>query len=214
MHAYAETYLPRAMKNLGEAFDYALSAWKVPSAEFQARFASSSEAAEWESGSPRVLAGLSGTELVRLVFPERTDVPAPQQGESLFPEYWAGWALAYYQWWSARRFGEIFAAVPLDEIVGMYDPLHEESENRFVDRMEELLAARVLQSPLRRLRENRGLTQGELAAASGVNVRNIRHYEQNPGSIARAEFATVAALARALACNIADLSLNETVETR
>jgi len=213
MHAYAETYLPRAMKNLGEAFDYALDAWKIPSAEFQARFASSSEADEWESGSPRILAGLSGTELVRLVFPERTDVPAPQRGESLSPAYWAGWAIAYHQWWSARRFGEIFAAVSLDEIIGMYDPLHEESENRFVDKMEELIAARVVQSPLRRLRENRGLTQGALALASGVNIRNIRHYEQLPRSIARAEFATVVALARTLSCEIFDLFLSETAET-
>jgi len=213
MRAYAETYLPRAMKNLGEAFDYALNAWKIPTAEFQVRFASSSEADEWEFGSPRVLAGLSGTELVRDVFSERTDVPAPQRGESLSPEYWAGWALAYYQWWSTHRFGEIFAAVPLDEVVGMYDPLHEESENRFVDRMEDFLSEGVVHSPLRRLRENRGLTQGELAAASGVNVRNIRHYEQLPRSIARAEFATVVALARVLSCDISVLFVNERVET-
>ena len=53
MHAYVEDYLPRAMKNLGEAFDYALNAWKVPPSEFQARFAASSEAAEWASGSWR-----------------------------------------------------------------------------------------------------------------------------------------------------------------
>ena len=46
-------------------------------------------------------------------------------GDSLSPEYWSGWALAYYHWWSARRFGEVFSVVPLDEVVGMYAPLHE-----------------------------------------------------------------------------------------
>lgn len=214
MHAYVEDYLPRAMKNLGEAFDYALNAWKVPPSEFQARFVASSEAAEWESGSPRILVGISGTELVRQIFSERTDCPPPQRGDALSPEYWSGWALAYYHWWSARRFGEIFSAVPLEEVIGMYAPLHEESENRFVDRMEELMSERIDRSPLRRLRENRGLTQGELAAASGVNIRNVRHYEQDPASIARAEFATVSNLARALSCDIADLSVGIVANTK
>ena len=35
MHAYVEDYLPRAMKNLGEAFACAQSAWKVLLIEFQ-----------------------------------------------------------------------------------------------------------------------------------------------------------------------------------
>lgn len=210
MHAYAETYLPRAQKNLGEAVDYALGACAFSPDDFMAHFIASRLAEDWEGGASRILVGLSGTELVQEAYARtgRTrSWPPPQRDFDLSSAYWAGWALAYYQWWSVRSFRSIIDAVPLSEIIGMYGPLHEESENRFVDRMEALFAERRPDAPLKTFRRIHNWSQPELAAKSGVNVRSIRLYEQKPASIARAELRVVQALARALSCRVEDLAV-------
>ena len=110
MHAYAETYLPRAQKNLGEAVDYAITDCAFSADDFMSKFLASSLAEEWESGSPRVLVGLSGIELVQEVYlkiGEMREWPAPRPVYNLSPAYWAGWSLAYGQWWSARSIRSI-----------------------------------------------------------------------------------------------------------
>ena len=65
MYAFADTYLPDAMRNLAEAFDYAANACDIAPNDFGNAFCVSGLAVIWESGSPKVLSGLSGTELVR-----------------------------------------------------------------------------------------------------------------------------------------------------
>ena len=210
MHAYAETYLPRAQKNLGEAVDYATNECAISPDDFASRFLASSLSEEWDSGSPRVLIGLSGTELVQDIYSrtgETREWPDPQPVFNLTPAYWAGWALAYAHWWSARSLHSIIEVVPLSEIIGMYGPLHEESENRFVDRLEGLIAERRKEAPLKAFRKMRNWSQTDLAEISGINVRSIRQYEQNPVSIAHAEFRVVQALSRALSCRVDDLSV-------
>lgn len=51
---------------------------------------------------------------------------------------------------------------------------------------------------LKMIREEKGLSQSQLARASGVNVRMIQHYEQGQKSINKAQIGTVKALADAL----------------
>lgn len=53
------------------------------------------------------------------------------------PEYWAGWALAYYQWLKNIPFEEILDAVPMEKIVRSYYPLHEADIRKFVEIMDE-----------------------------------------------------------------------------
>ena len=206
MHAYAETYLPGAMRNLGEAVDYAVNDCSFSADEFAEHFVTSGLAAEWEGGSARVLAGLSGIELTRDSF-RRTgihrDWPTPAPRYELSPQYWAGWALTYYQWWSARSFGSIFERASISEVIAMYPALHEASENRFVDRMEERF--RGATSLLKCWRERRGCSQSELERISGVKIRNIRLYEQHPEAMVKAEYRTVKLLAHALGCRPDDL---------
>ena len=95
----------------------------------------------------------------------------------------------------------------------MYHPLHEGSENRFVDRMEGLAVRRNVLAPLKARRQLRGWSQTELASKSGVNVRNIRQYEQNPERIRKAELSTVHSLAKALGCRMEDLAISAVPET-
>lgn len=58
---------------------------------------------------------------------------------------------------------------------------------------------------LKRIRKESGLTQPQLAEASGVNVRMIQHYEQGVKDINAAAALSVYKLARVLDCTIEDL---------
>lgn len=58
---------------------------------------------------------------------------------------------------------------------------------------------------LQEIRKARGLSQRELAEASGVNVRVLQHYEQGFKDINKAAAETVKALADALGVRMEDL---------
>ena len=60
-------------------------------------------------------------------------------------------------------------------------------------------------SKLKEMRDAAGLSQGKLAAASGVNLRMIQHYEQGFKDINKAQAITVYKLASALGCSMEDL---------
>lgn len=58
---------------------------------------------------------------------------------------------------------------------------------------------------LKQVRESRGLSQSQLAKASGVNVRLIQNYEQAFRNINKASAETVLKLADALQCDIREI---------
>ena len=58
---------------------------------------------------------------------------------------------------------------------------------------------------LKRIRKESGVTQLQLAEASGVNVRMIQHYEQGVKDINVAGALTVYKIAQALNCTVEDL---------
>lgn len=58
---------------------------------------------------------------------------------------------------------------------------------------------------IQEIRKARGLSQRELAEASGVNVRVLQHYEQGFKDINKAAAETVKALADALGVKMEDL---------
>lgn len=58
---------------------------------------------------------------------------------------------------------------------------------------------------LQEKRKAAGLTQAQLAAASGLSVRTIQHYEQGMLDFNKAAAVTVWRLARALGCQVEDL---------
>lgn len=59
---------------------------------------------------------------------------------------------------------------------------------------------------LKSIRESRGLSQSQLADASGVNVRMIQYYEQGRNPIEKASVETVHNIAKALNATIYDLT--------
>ena len=60
-------------------------------------------------------------------------------------------------------------------------------------------------SRLKRIRVSSGLTQTELAHLSGINVKSIASYEQNPNKINKASVEAIYSIADSLGCNIEDL---------
>lgn len=60
-------------------------------------------------------------------------------------------------------------------------------------------------SNLKRIREEKNLTQAKLSEVSGVNLQMIQKYEQGVKDINKAQGITLHNIARALECNIEDL---------
>ena len=60
-------------------------------------------------------------------------------------------------------------------------------------------------SKLKRMRVSSGMTQGELSGLSGINIKSIASYEQNPEKINKASVESVYNLADCLGCSIDDI---------
>lgn len=60
-------------------------------------------------------------------------------------------------------------------------------------------------SNLKKIREEKNITQAKLSESSGVNIRMIQHYEQGVKDINKAQGLTLRSLAQALECKIEDL---------
>ena len=198
-HAYNEAYLPYAMENLAVMMDCGINQCGFPAQLFHRMFLTSGVASQIEKGNPRYLAGLSGAELASRILELTTgESPAVIDGKyTISAEYWAGWVLAYYQWKSGKSFRFINDnGLNIEKIIALYHPLHEADLDKFAavaDRIiEEAVNSSV--SPLKKARENCGLTQEELAGISGISLRMIRAYEQKSQDISKASFATVSRL--------------------
>ena len=56
------------------------------------------------------------------------------------PEYWAGWALAYYQWLTRRSFAYMRKkGLGIKDVVSMYYPLHEADLSKFADAADNII---------------------------------------------------------------------------
>lgn len=208
MNAYDEMYLEDAMKNLGEAFDYAVNKMKLSMDEFLDMFIVSGVAENFGNGVPKYLVGLSGTELVMEVMGRVTQVTefANAQVEYDFSqEYWCGWILAYYQWRTGKSFKRIKEYLSMREIAKLYPTLHEASEEKFVDVANAILDTKNFVTRLKTIRKLAGLSQKELAEKSGVSLRMIQQYEQRAKDINKAAAINLFALARVLGCKAEDL---------
>ena len=208
IHAYDKSYLSAAQKNLARMLDYLVNDLHYPLETAWQWFVTSELSARFEQGDCSVLVGLSGVELARTVL-EQAREPAPVQQPSYAydrsPEYWTGWALAYYQWFTGLRFAEIEQAVPITEVRLLYTPYHEMDVRQFADKMNELYRAAKPETNLKALRALAGLSQSELAEQANVPVRTIQQYEQRQKDINKAQAETLLRLARTLNCNVEDL---------
>ena len=208
IHAYRETYLSKAQSVLGDAFHYAVNTCGISGSDFIKLFVASSVSKRMENGEPAYLAGKSGIEIVVEVIAEtmgkEIDVePQIQMGRSR--EYWIGWAVAYYQWFSSRKYGDIFKVVTFEDLQNMYYTLHEADISKFVDIMDKRMQEFFPETNLKRIRIGYGCTQAALAKLSGVSLRSIQMYEQRNKDINKASVETIHRIAKVLGCTIEDL---------
>ena len=208
IHAYQEIYLNNAQAALGEAFDYAINTCNISGESFVKMFLVSSVSKKMERGEPKYLAGKSGIEIAREIVFETMDKNLENEPSESFgrsKEYWIGWAVAYYHWYSGRRFGEIFKAVSFADLQQMYYTLHEADISKFADVVDERIKLTFPDTNLKRIRTAYGCTQAELAERSSVSLRSIQMYEQRNKDINKANADTVFRLAKALGCTMEDL---------
>ena len=198
------------MVNLATMFDCGINKYGLAAGLLFNRFITSGVSTQFERGNPAFTVGMSGLELFDAVIwrsggGEFTETQMScSTGKS--PEYWAGWVLAYYQWKSCRRFSDIRdAGLDLESVISMYNPMHEAGLEKFYDVAQEIVLKNELQrNKLKEARKRLGLTQKDLAEASGVTLRMIRAYEQKKQDLSKAEYATVASLARVLMLSLPD----------
>ena len=200
IHAYNEIYLNNVMHNLSAFFDIAINAIQMDADDIAMRFCESKIASGIENGHPNYLSGKSATEMRSELLEQ--DIEYNQVPMDRSPEYWAGWVLAYAQWYLNRSFKEIIGVIPFSKLISLYHPYHEASEIKTVERIRSLFPS---ESSLKRIRMQRKLSQKQLAELSNVKLRNIQCYEQGDIDIANAKAETLYALAKVLDCSIEDL---------
>lgn len=209
-HAYNELYLDDAMLALGDMLEFAICDCGYEPDLFFSMFITSGVAEKFGCGNPKYNGGMSGYELVsEAVFLSTGNRPTflTVAHESHGKEYWAGWIMAYYQWYSGLTFSDMAEnGLLVSEVMSMYI-LHEADESKFVEEADEIIARHKKEKPskLSIIRKARGFTQQQLADSSGVALRMVQLYEQRQNDISKAQASVVIRLAKSLGCEVEDL---------
>ena len=208
MPAYQEMYLSRAQQVVGEVFEFGINHFNISGKLFLQMFVVSSASKRLEVGEPSYIAGKSGKDIAYEIINETYGkMIMEDKGDYITNsiEYWIGWAVAYYQWYSSRKYSEIFQVVSYEDLLRMYYTLHEADITKFVEVLNEKIKEFFLETNLKRIRLVANITQLELSKRSGVSLRSIQMYEQRNKDINKASIETVYKLARTLGCTMEDL---------
>jgi DNA-binding XRE family transcriptional regulator len=208
IRAYQEIYLNRAQAALGDAFDYAVNTYGISGDTFIKLFVVSSISRRMANGEPSLVTGSSGIEIFCDVLFETTGkIHEAKTQETLTRsrEYWIGWAVAYYQWYSSRSYSEIFRVLSFEALQSMYYTLHEADVSKFASIADEKIREYFKDTNLKRIRTIYGCTQAELAEKTGVTLRSIQMYEQRRKDINKASVLALYRISKVLGCTIEDL---------
>ena len=138
-HAYIEPYLKDVMRNLGVMSHFCINEYGMSPEKFSEFFPKSHIAEQISMANPRFLTGMSGKELADMMIEslsgnEYKNVSSEQYYVS--PEYWAGWVMAYYQWYTAKSFAQMYVdGQTYEKVLKMYHPLHEADLAKVVEMM-------------------------------------------------------------------------------
>ena len=208
IHAYQEIYLNNVQASLGDMVDYGANLCGFSAESFIKLFLASSVSKKIENGEPAYLSGKSGVELAIEVVKETTgkDISIEiREQYSRSREYWIGYAIAYYQWYSNRKFKDIFKVFSFSDLQNMYYTLHEADITKFAEIVDSRIREKNPETNLKRIRVAYGSTQSDLAKKSGVSLRSIQMYEQRKKDINKASAETIFRLAKSLGCTVEDL---------
>lgn len=202
--SYDKSYLECAQTSLGLMFDFGVHELHYSLMDFAALFLESDISERFQVGDVSVLAGRSGIELAYDIMLQNGQDSILI--EPIFPDkkssaYWTGWALAYYQWCSNKSFAQILSIIPIDTIQNLYTPYHEMDIRQFVDKMNELYSKAQPDTNLKKLRQDAGFTQQELADLAEIPLRTLQQYEQRQKNINRARAEYIIRLSKYLSCS-------------
>lgn len=205
--SYDVRYLDSVATNVGTMFEYAVACGYEPKAYWNT-FACSKVAKQIEKGNPRFLVGYSAIDLLNYVVNttasnDKLLSPRPFFSRSEF--YWAGWALAQYQYYKSTSFFNISKAFPIERVLALYATLHEADITKFFSVADEYINAYKKETNLKIIRTAAGLSQRQLADKAEVSIRNIQMYEQRHNDINKAQADILFRLSKTLGCNIEDL---------
>lgn len=205
MHAYQETLVNKAQIKVGQAFDVAINQLGINGEEFVSYFIKSSISKRIELGDTVIILGKSGNEIVCDIIYEILNKTIDLEIKEEYKrskQYWIGWSITYYQWFSDRSFKEIFKAVSYSDLEKMYSTLHEADISKFTEIIDKKIREYYSQTNLKKYRTNSDKTQRELADISGVSLRSIQMYEQRQKDINKASGETLYRLSKALSIPI------------
>lgn len=207
-HAYNKNILPVVQNQMGGMFDFAAYGLGYGLGDFYRIFLDSKYCRRMENADSATVMGKSGVELCYDIS-EHEYIPAKEMdiytlhainGRSR--EYWTGWALAYYQWFTSLPYAEINEVKSVDDIASMYDIYHEMDISHFVERINEVYKMKNPESRLKKMRKNAGLSQRALSELTEIPLKTIQQYEQRRKNINNASVDYLISLSRALNCNI------------
>ena len=210
IHAYRETFLSKAMINMGDMFDCMIHGFGLDGSVLTNMFTASSICRRLENGEPKYLIGMSGIELAMDILEEMTGVTPVYELEDGIaagrsPDHWCGWALCYYQWLRNIPYKEIFGFISYEEVSSLYRTLHQADLSKFADVLDDRRTSSHKETNLKKIRSAYGCSQRELAEMSGVSLRSIQMYEQRGKDINKAQVQFLAGISKALGCRIEDL---------
>ena len=137
--AYSDLYLADASLALGSMLESAVYLFGVELSTFWRLFLDSPVSDDFGHGLSGTVSGKSGWELAAEILYNAgvgfsREKPSGVIGRSR--EFWAGWALAQYQWHSGLTFREIESFAPLKDLLLMYSPYHEMGIDQFIEAIE------------------------------------------------------------------------------
>ncbi len=205
IHAYQETYLSNVQSLLAEAFEYGVNTCDISGQDFMKIFSISKTCKGIENGDIPYLFGKSGIELAIAILEDAgldTKIREPIVSYKRTAEYWMGFVLAYYQWYSNRKFEEIFYCFSFNDLKIMYQTFHETDISKFVEIVDKKIRETLVDTNLKRMRLLYGVSQSKLAKLSGVSLRSIQMYEQRNKNINKASGETLYCLSKTLGCSM------------
>ena len=203
MNAYSELFFNDAQDWLGEFFETSVYVLNVDIQEIWKRFILSRYSVLFGSGDPFTICGKSGSEVAFELCGKRVDkLPFICDRP---PEYWLGWALAYYQWQKNISFTFVAKNIDIETILLMYKKYHEMDITHFCNEMDRLMRLHKREANLKKMRMARGFSQKELAELTSIPIRTIQQYEQKQKNINNAQANYVLALSQALSCSPKDI---------
>ena len=143
--AYDKVYMPMAQKVMGNMFNYVVYDCGYELSEYYDIFLDSDYSRRFGKGDSYVIAGMSGAELaINVLHISDDDIIMPGIYDGRSQEYWTGWILAYYQWYSGKTFRLIQQEISISNILKMYNPYHEMDISQSIDKLMDISQKRCI----------------------------------------------------------------------